>query len=56
MTNFERIKGMNAVEMAFWLAEHMHCEYCFLREKCRKFPLLRCTEMIFGFLESEVEE
>ncbi len=56
MTNFEKIKAMNAKKMAQFLSRHMECIKCPMVLSCSKFPPYDCIKKLQEWLKSEVKE
>ena len=59
MTNFEKIKNMTLVELAYHLYNNTHnyeCKYCCVYQYCKKYYFKTCLEAHVEWLKSEVEE
>lgn len=56
MTNFEKIKSMDTVELSKFINQNSDCLECLAYNICDDFPYLNCEEIIEEWLKMDMED
>lgn len=55
MTNFEKIKSMDIIELSTFIDQNSGCLNCVAFQTCKDFPDLLCVDIIEKWLKMETE-